>query len=111
MIDSLKKIFKIGPQKRAERIQLQDFQKIIVTIQGVKFRVHDFSDTGLALLDQGLFPLAIGKVYQIELSAYQKRCNIKAKAVRRQDNFVGFQVLDLDTYREFEANYLKSIKT
>ena len=112
IIDALKKILGLANRNRAERIPLKEFQKINVTIQGIKFKIHNFSDTGLALLDQGLFPLAIGKEYQMELSAYQqKRVNVKVKAVRRQGNTVGFQVLDLDIYQDFESDYLKSLKS
>lgn len=110
MMDSLRKLLGMKPKNRAERIPLKDFQKITVSIQGIKFKIQDFSETGMALVDQGLFPLAIGKVYSAELSAYQKRVAVKVKAVRRQENIVGFQVIDLDTYRDFEANYLLSIK-
>ena len=110
----LKKLFgqKSGIEKRrAERKQLKEFFKIQLSIDGVKFRISDFSSAGIGLVDEGNLPLSTGKVYVAELVAYGKpKSSIRLKVVRRSSSVFGCEILDPEAFKSFEEDYLAGEK-
>ena len=100
-------------KRRSERKHLKEFFKIQLTISGTKFRINDFSSSGIGLIDEGYLVLEVGKVYTADLVAYgQKKCSIRLRVVRKSARTFGCEILeqDLGTFKVFEEDYLSMAK-
>ena len=94
-------------KRKTERKRLKEFFKIQITIDGKKFRISDFSSAGIGLIDEGTLQLDVGKTYIADLVAYgQTKCSVKLRVIRKSGRIFGCEIIDKDTFRVFEEDYL-----
>lgn len=108
----LKKIFarkkQIGEKRASPRKQLEEHFTVQLSINGTKYRIHDFSSSGIGLFNEGRKDLKVGGTYSAELVAYgQPKCTVKLEVVRRGVLLYGCKILSPEIFKSFEQDYLR----